>query len=453
MILRFPLRPEAISLPPVPEITRLKHRKSDRLRWLALLAATALFLFFVGRFFIPGKGFTSLIIFGDVHAGRFLAEVDPRTTYFTPASGGYDSQWYAQLAIEPDLKDPRLPAAIDNLPYRARRILFCWTAYVLGGGQPRWVLEAFAVQNIVCWLLLGALLLRWLPPQNWENVVRWLCVMFSFGLAFSVRGTLVDGPGLLLIACGVALLEKGRPWLAMLVLGVSGLGKETCLLSGSALAGPPAKNDFRSWALVAVRGVLVAAPLLLWTAYIIHLFGEGGTDSGARNFALPMVEFWNKTTASIRELRATPQAFPYVIAGVLTVISLGTQFLFFALRPRWRDAWWRVGAAFGLLMMVLGESVWEGYPSAAARVLLPMLLAFNITLPRGRRWWAVLVLGNITIISTPNFIQLPPRVDPPAQVAPAEPAATSALEQPGTDHEANTATNAPSVAIVPVRAS
>jgi hypothetical protein len=65
----------------------------------------------------------------------------------------------------------------------------------------------------------------------------------------------------------------------------------------------------------------------------------------------------------------------------------------------------------------------------------------------------VLVLGNITIISTPNFIQLPPRVDPPAQVAPAAPAATSALEPRGTDREANTANNAPSVTIARLRAS
>lgn len=438
MILRFPLRPEAISPSPVPEITRPKHRNPDRFRWLALFAATAVFLVFVGRFFVPGKGFTSLIIFGDVHAGRLLAEVDPRTTYFTPQSGGYDSQWYAQLAIEPNLQDPRLPAAIDNLPYRARRILFSWTAYALGFGQPRWVLEAFVAQNILCWLLLGWLLLRWLPPSNWENVVRWVCVMFSFGLTFSVRGTLVDGPGLLLIAAGVALLEKGRPWLAALLLGVCGLGKETCILSGAALAEPQNRNSLRAWTKVAFRGLLVAAPLLIWTAYIIHLFGAGGTDSGARNFAPPLVEFWNKIVASIRELRASPQAFPYAIAGVFTVISLGTQFLFLALRPRWREAWWRVGAAFALLMMVLGESVWEGYPSAAARVLLPMLVAFNILLPRGRRWWIVLVLGNLTIISTPNFAQLPPSTDkaPPASPVslhhrePAETTRTATASQP-----------------------
>ncbi|MFT3829525.1 MAG: hypothetical protein QM691_07445 [Opitutaceae bacterium] len=402
----------------MPELTRPKLRHPNRWRWLALFAATAVFLYYVGRFHVPGRGFTALINFGEHHAARYLAEIDPATTYITPNSDGYDSQWYAQLAVQPDLDDPRLTEAIDNLPYRARRILFCWTAHGLGLGQPRWVLEAFALQNVLSWLLLGALLLRWLPPTNWGNVARWLAVMFSFGLAFSVRGSLVDGPGLLLIAVGVALLESGRPWLAAFVLGVNGLGKETCVLAGSALA-RPTENNLRGWIGVALRGLLVAAPLLLWTAYTVIHFGAGASDTGARNFAAPFAEFLHKAVVSARELRSGAPLLPYTICGLFAVLSLATQVLFLALRPRWRDAWWRIGVSFGLLMAVLGESVWEGYPSAATRVLLPMTLAFNLLLPRGGRWWPVFLLGNLSILGTPNFLRLPVGTEPPVLEAPA----------------------------------
>ena len=61
---------------------------------------------------------------------------------------------------------------MDNLPYRARRILFCWTAYLLGMGQPRLILQAYALQNVLCWLLLAWLLLRWFPPTSLGNLVR-----------------------------------------------------------------------------------------------------------------------------------------------------------------------------------------------------------------------------------------------------------------------------------------
>jgi hypothetical protein len=60
-------------------------------------------------------------------------------------------------------------------------------------------------------------------------------------------------------------------------------------------------------------------------------------------------------------------------------------------------------------MVFLGAAVWEGYPSAAVRVLLPMQLAFNIVVPRGRRWWLVLLLGNLTLLSTSDLLKPPGR--------------------------------------------
>ena len=429
MILRLPPSPEAIFPFHVPEVKRPNTKSSDRIRWLAILAAAAVFLLVFARFHIPGKGFTALINFGDGHAARYIAEIDPKTTYFTPDSDGYDSQWYAQLAVTPNIHDPRLPAAIDNLPYRARRILFCWTAYAFGLGRPAWVLEAFALQNLLGWVLLGWLLLRWLPLTNWGNVGRWLAVMFSFGVVFSLRGSLVDGPGLLLIAFGMYLLECGRPWLSAIVLGLSGLGKETCILAGAAPVWP-ARATVKEWTKAMLRGLLLVAPLLAWTAYIIHSFGNEGTDTGARNFALPFTEFWRKAVGSIHELRSDPPVLAYTLSGVYAVISLSVQFLFFALRPRWQDPWWRLGAAYAVLMMCLGESVWEGYPSAAVRVLLPMLLAFNLTVPRGPRWWIVILLGNLTILGTPNFVRLPNGIDPPMIAGAADLRTDAATAQP-----------------------
>ena len=61
---------------------------------------------------------------------------------------------------------------MDLAPYRARRILFSWTAFLLGLGRPAWILEAYALQNVAGWLLLAALLTRWMPLTS---AVRSLC--------------------------------------------------------------------------------------------------------------------------------------------------------------------------------------------------------------------------------------------------------------------------------------
>ncbi len=87
-----------------------------------------------------------------------------------------------------------------------------------------------------------------------------------------------------------------------------------------------------------------------------------------------------------------------------------TQFLFFASRIRWHNLWWRVGASYAALMVFLGDAVWENYPSAAGRVLLPMTLAFNVLVPRGRRGCAVLlILGNLGVLGSADLLKPPGR--------------------------------------------
>ena len=73
--------------------------------------------------------------------------------------------------MHPSLRDPALKKAVDSLPYRARRILIGWSSYVMGLGRPAWILQAYALQNILSWFALAAVLLRWFPPRNWSNVL------------------------------------------------------------------------------------------------------------------------------------------------------------------------------------------------------------------------------------------------------------------------------------------
>jgi len=93
----------------------------------------------------------------------------------------------------------------------------------------------------------------------------------------------------------------------------------------------------------------------------------------------------------------------------LVLVALTTQALFIAMRPRVRELWWRIGAAYACLMVFLGPAVWEGFPGAAPRVLLPLTLAFNILVPRRRAWWIVLLLGNLSVLVSPDALPLPGR--------------------------------------------
>lgn len=362
------------------------------------------FTWIVAHYYIPGKGFTYLIEFGGLNHAAFLPEVKEVNHFEIQGSHGYDGQWYAQIAMHPRVGDPALGAAVDKLPYRARRILFEWTAWVLGAGDPIRVMNAYALQNIAGWYLLAALLTRWFPPLSFGNFFRWTAMLFSFGLIFSVRGALLDGPSLLLVALGMALIESKRPFAAACVLGISGLGKDTNVLSVPALRFPESARA-RTWAPWLAQVALVLAPVALWAFCLKVWIGSGG-DVGIDNFSIPGAGLCHKALATVSGLIAEAHPLQSVFAfDLLVLLGLLAQFFFFLLRVRWKESWWRLGAGYALLLMFLGDAVWSDYPSAAARVLLPMTLAFNVLVPRGGLWPILLFVGNIGVFGSADFLR------------------------------------------------
>jgi hypothetical protein len=363
---------------------------------LAYLAAVVLFLGSVAQFFQRETGFSSLISIGDLLTETQVTALRQVPHYTYESSPGYDGAYYVQLALYPTLDNPELTKAIDNLPYRARRILFSWTAWALGLGQPAWIVQAHALLNVICWLALGWVLLRWFPPTGWENFARWTAVMFSHGVIMSVRHSLVDAPSLLLVALALRGLEAGRGRAGGVALALAGLGKETSLLA-------TAGTDFdwrapRTWGRTALTVALIALPLALWMGYVRWKFGPAD-DPGLGNFTLPFAGYYEKLRACLRDI-AGPDAGALNWATLGAAVALAVQAVFFAVRRRPAERWWRVGAAFAVMMLFLATPVWEGYPGASTRVLLPMTLAFNILVPRGVRWLPLLIAGNLTVAAS-----------------------------------------------------
>lgn len=394
---------------------RLLGFLQDRVR-VAFVAAIVLFLWCVGQFYHRDTGFTSLISIGDLLTPTKVTALKGVPHHVYESSPGYDGAYYVQLALYPTLDNPELTKAIDNLPYRAKRILFCWAAWALGLGQPAWVVQAHALLNVLCWLGLAFLLLRWFPLTSWENFLRWAAVMFSHGLCMSVRHSLVDGPSLLLVALAMRWFEEGKRGAGVATLALAGLGKETSLLAGAGVDVEWKKPA--TWWRAAVMLVVIALPLAAWMAFIKWKFGPA-EDPGMGNFTWLFAGYAERLATAWREVRA-PERSGINWAVLATVLALAVQWLFLALRWRPAERWWRVGAAFALMMGFLSTPVWEGYPGAATRVLLPMTLAFNVLVPRGWKWLPVVLAGNLTV-ATSVFEFSPPnefyRVRGPASSA------------------------------------
>ena len=378
-------------------------------RWrfrFAYLVLALTFLGLVARFHVPGSGFTSLLSIGAKSDERAVPRLRAVPHYTIEDSWGYDGTYYVQLALHPWLDEPeQLKQSIDNPSYRARRILPSWVAWTLGLGRAHWIVQIFALLNVGVWLALAWVLLRWLPPDNAGNLLRWAGILFSHGMCMSVRNSLADAPGLLLVALMVVSLERGRKPSAVVALGAALLTKETSLLAGTALI-PSRGSVWRAWAVAASWGALAILPFAAWLGYVRWHLGANH-DAGLGNFTLPLVGLGEKLATVVSELFAG-NIEPQVVGNVLVLVALVTQAAFFLLHREPRKMWWRIGASFAVLMLFIAQPVWEGYPGAATRVLLPMMLAFNLLVPRGRRWLAVLALGNLSAIVGVNEFNAPP---------------------------------------------
>lgn len=361
-------------------------------RWAVRSAgviAVLLFLGLVARFWHPVYGFTSFLQLDSSNDGTKIGAFRAMPVYVYRDTGGYDGLYYAQIAYHPSLTAAELGPAVDGLAYRARRILAPALAWMLALGNPAWIVHVYSVLNVAAWLALAALLWRLLPVRDAHGWLAWTGVLFSAGSLCSVRYALTDLVALALLAGAMLLLERGREVGALGLLAAAGLARETSLATLAGFWERPWLSRRN-----ALRALIAVAPLAAWTGYLRWRVGYAGT--GARNFAWPLAGWLEKWIASIAALR-TEGDLVLVWTTILAMLALTVQAAFFLTRLRWEDRWWRVGAAYVALLACLGTAVWEGFPGAATRVLLPLTLAFNVLAHRSRAAAAWLIVGNLTV--------------------------------------------------------
>jgi hypothetical protein len=336
-------------------------------------------------------GFTALIQFGDDWTAQRLPVLKD-TPIATMPQGGYDGQFYAQLAVEPDVLSPDLQHALDNPAYRSRRILLPVVAHVLGGGRPGWVLNIYALLNVAAWLALAWVWWREVDANSPRGAAIWLACMLSLGALDSVRLSLTDLPAMLALVLAVLATQRARPRLAAGLLLAGGFVRETCLLAAGLLrvAGDDSRRGkWRTWLL---RGAAVL-PVILWCGW---LRGVIPGNAAGQNFAWPGVGLARHLYGCAGQLGAGDFDSRYVF-GLLGALGLAYQSIFVLQRWRHADAWTRLGLPFAALFWLLSAYVFSGY-WAAARACLPLTFAYNRMLPNDRAFWPRLILANLAVL-------------------------------------------------------
>lgn len=330
-------------------------------------------------------GFTSLEQFGDDWSTRRVAELKD-VPVATVKEGGYDGQFYAQLAVAPNITRPNVQLALDNPSYRARRMAMPLTAHFLGLGQPSAILSIYALLNVVAWLVLAGVWWREVDASSPHGAAVWLGCMLSIGALDSVRMALTDLPATLLLVSAVLAMQSSRNGLAAVCIVAGGFVRETSVLAVKIFK---AEGWFKTWLL---RMVCVL-PVLAWCLWL-RLAIPG--DSGTHAFDWPGLGLVEHLGPCARELGAGNFDSRYLF-GLAGALGLAYQSVFVLLRWREQGPWIRLGLPFAVLFWFLSAYVFSGY-WAAARACLPLTFAFNRVLPRDGKFWPRLVLANLSVL-------------------------------------------------------
>ncbi len=369
------------------------------------LAVLGVMLWVAVRHWHSYYGFTRFLQIDPLMAQEGLPVIRDQPIYVHDDAGSYDGGYYAQIATSPALRDPALRTSIDDLGYRARRILLSAAAWALGRGDPVAAMRAYAGINVVLWFVFAAVLWRVFPPDG-RGTLAWTLVLLSAGVLFSVRYALTDLAALLLTAGALLWVEAGRPLGAGGLLGLGALARETVVLGAAALLpGTVAEWRQRPVARLAGAVALTLLPLAIWLAYIHDAIG--GTSSGQRNLGWPLEGWWGRWAElwGSQEVLGNPRL---QLESALEHVTLTLQVAYLLWRPRWSCPWWRLGAAYVLLLAVMGPAVWGGFPNAASRVLLPLTLAFTVRVVRDRAPLAWLLAGSLSVFAGLHAFAVPP---------------------------------------------
>ncbi len=340
---------------------------------------------------------TQVIQFGEIFQPRSLPEVKALQPDIH-SLGGYDGQFYAQMAIDPTLRRPDLFTALDDPGGRMQRPLLPALAHVLGGGRPASILRSYALLNLAFFFVLLAALVRSVPVASPRSFLALFAILFTMGSLSSLECALTDLPattfGYLALTCGEV---AASPLIALGILTKPTMG--LFLLRYVVPRGAPESRGRRA--------LLVGFALLsfaLWQAYL--LFNFPVRFLAEHQFGLPFQAWCDHLIFSFQEFVKHPHpklhALPWWSPGFefLSAISLAIQSGFFLLRPRWSQPNWWVGTAFAVLFFCLGQNP-GGDELTYARSVLPLTVLFNIQLLelRGSSWFFVLYLtGNVGLL-------------------------------------------------------
>lgn len=369
--------------------------------WVFVLVGAGAFALLLGtyiRIWSPEYGITRFIIIGHEFNQRGLDVYRATPKYmepYPPDRWGFDGQHYAQLSLDPLLRDPKIKQAIDNPVYRSHRILLPWLAWLGGLGRPFWVLNVYAGLNLVFWLGFVVMMAVLFRPYGWAGVAGFSAMLLTCGILLSMRSSLTDFPAFVLMTLAVMIGGTGGAG----VLALAALTREVSVLGLAALV--EFKRPWReAWKRNFRLGLIAVGPMLLWFAYVAWRLRMPAALQSSEYMGWPLQGIGRKlgeviVVASQGGIRWAQFYKDYQLHALLTIIATLTQCIYLLTHRAWENRVWRMAAVFVPFFLCISYPSWENHFNVTRHVM-PVTLGFNLVLAMrpSRRWLLWFLLGN-----------------------------------------------------------
>ncbi|WP_072622446.1 AZOBR_p60025 family cell surface glycopolymer formation protein [Spirulina major] len=207
---------------------------------------------------------------------------NPETTYQFDEFG-YDGQLFFTIALDPFLQNPDSIAALDDPPFRYRRIFYPLLSYILGLGNAQLIPYMMVLINILSIPILVWVLGRYL--ETWQQQI-WpaLGVLSIPGLWIVLAFSTADGLNTVLMAIALYTYSIKKPQWSAVAIMLACLTRETSLLIWLTLMGVSVWDSRQAdW-----RYFLPAIiPSVLWNGYVLTRFNSQTIPGTTTNFVAP----------------------------------------------------------------------------------------------------------------------------------------------------------------------
>ncbi|WP_072622447.1 AZOBR_p60025 family cell surface glycopolymer formation protein [Spirulina major] len=244
--------------------------------------------------------------------------LDPETTTIIPNELGYDGQQFLTLALDPFLNNPASIAALDNPPFRYRRIFYPLLSYSLGFGNSAIIPYVMVLINslaivVIIWCISDVLNRHTLPTWPALGILSipgvWISLVFSTADLFNT----------MLISLVIYNYHLKRPIWAALALTLATLTRETSLLIGIAwliTSGWNRKYQDLRYSIPAL------IPMILWNYAVLTRFAATQIPGATDSFTIPLMGIMEKLTTLLNS-GLNPKSIYDLYCFMLLILIIG----------------------------------------------------------------------------------------------------------------------------------